>query len=272
MGTIGSLYVVGLPIGNPDDITIHALRILADVDIVAAEDTRVFKNLARHHNLAVSQVISHHAHNEDESSLGLLKVALVSDAGTPLLSDPGVTLVKKCYAENIAVKSIPGPSALAAALSVAPNEVPAPFMFCGFLPSKAKERLRIMQTMSEIDVPLIFYESPHRLSAHLEAAKDVFLGRSVSIFRELTKPYEEILTGSISDVLTHFQNKKPKGEFVIIYGRPEKSNYSMEQIETIAKDRLKKGDSARSIAKDLARCSDLSNSELYSLIEDWKTR
>lgn len=219
-----SLYVVATPIGNLDDITARALLILQEVDLIAAEDTRHSRRLLDHFQIK-NRLVSLHDHNENsraEQIIGLLakgqSVALISDAGTPLISDPGYSLVAKVRDAGFSVLPIPGVSALIAALSVAGLPTDR-FFFAGFLPAKAQARTKSLENLVQQQGTLIFYESPHRLLASLQAMIDVLGGkRQACVAREITKHFETYLTASLSELLEKVTNdpNQQKGEFVLL--------------------------------------------------------
>ena len=215
------LYIVPTPIGNLEDITLRALRILREADLILAEDTRKSGILLNHFEIS-RKMISHHAFNEHKTLsdvIGKLKsgmiVALISDAGTPCISDPGFLLVRECLRENIPVECLPGPVAFIPALvnSGFPSDS---FVFEGFLPHKKGRQTRLAELSSE-ERTMIFYESPFRLVKTLEQFVEFFGGeRMVSVSRELTKIHEENARGTMEEVLLHFKNKTVKGEIVIV--------------------------------------------------------
>lgn len=216
-----SLYLIPTPIGNLKDITLRALEILESADAVLAEDTRVTSKLLNHYNIK-TKLISFHAHNEHKaisniiSELKVGKVyAQVSDAGSPAISDPGFLLVREALAENIKIESLPGATAFVPAL-VKSGFSSERFIFEGFLPHKKGRNKRIASLLEE-ERTMIFYESPYRLLKTLEQFKEHFgIERKVSVSRELTKLYEETITGTIPEVISHFSTGTIKGEFVII--------------------------------------------------------
>ncbi len=221
VNTSGKLYLVPTPIGNLEDITLRAIRILKEVDLVLAEDTRTSGNLLKH--LAVhTKLQAFHAHNEHralQSTIQLLQqgknLALVSDAGTPGISDPGFLLVRECYVHNIPVECLPGPTAFVPAIvkSGLPSDK---FVFEGFLPHKKGRKTRIEKLMSE-DRTIIFYESPYRLVKTLEQLRDAFgTDRQASVSRELTKMFEETRNGTLEELAAHYTKHTPKGEIVLI--------------------------------------------------------
>ncbi|KZY39356.1 rRNA (cytidine-2'-O-)-methyltransferase [Oleiphilus sp. HI0078] len=218
-----AIYIVATPIGNLSDITLRAIEVLKAVDVVAAEDTRHTRKLLEHYGIA-TKMISLHEHNESEKSayiIGLVKegqsVALVSDAGTPLISDPGYTLVLRAKESGVLVRPIPGASALIAALC-ASGVASDTFIFEGFLPAKKKAKEEVLQSYLAERRTVIFYESPHRILVTLEAMSDVLAGRKLCVARELTKRYETIKYGEVSEVLAWMKadEDQTRGEFVLV--------------------------------------------------------
>ena len=220
------LYLVPTPIGNLEDITLRAIRILKEVDLILAEDTRTSGKLLQHLGI-VKRMFSHHLHNEHQAAAHLVqrllageKMALVTDAGTPAISDPGFLLVRECLKNNVAVECLPGPTAFVPAL-VKSGFSAERFTFEGFLPLKKGRQTRL-QSLATEERTMIFYESPHRLLKTLEQFKGVFGGeRRVSVSRELTKLFEETITGSLDEVITIFNQKAIKGEFVLVVAGAE---------------------------------------------------
>ncbi len=214
---------MGTPIGNLADITYRAVDTLNSVDFIFAEDTRVSKKLLNHYNID-KKIYSYHDHSKDsevEKLTNLLEsgndVALISDAGTPTVSDPGYRLIRECVKKGVDIVPIPGPSAVTAALSVAglPSDS---FTFVGFLPQK-KGRIKKIEQLSEINNTIILFESPHRLLKTLNQLFEILGNRQVAIGRELTKLYEEIIRGNLKDVIQEFSKKSVKGEIVIMIGK-----------------------------------------------------
>ena len=219
--TQGTLYIVSTPIGNREDITLRALRILKEVDLIAAEDTRHTSLLLRHFGIH-TPLTSYFEGNEfkkKEFILSKLKqghrVALVSDAGTPGISDPGFRLIQTAIENEVPILPIPGPSAVIAALSVSglPSDA---FLFRGFLPHKMKKRRDLLNELGDIRETLIFYESPHRISETLKDVYEVLGDREIVLTRELTKIYEEILRGKVSEIQTQMGGRKLKGEITLV--------------------------------------------------------
>jgi len=220
---MSKLYIVPTPIGNLQDITLRALKVLKEVDLILAEDTRTSGKLLRHFDIKTSMQ-SHHMHNEHRTVDGIIQklksgttLALISDAGTPAISDPGFLLVRTCIQSNIEVDCLPGATAFVPALvnSGLPNDK---FVFEGFLPIKKGRQTR-MRLLAEETRTMIFYESPHKLVKTLGHFCEYFgENRQVSVSRELTKLFEETIRGTAKTVLEHYTNKAPKGEIVIVVG------------------------------------------------------
>lgn len=217
---MGTLYLVSTPIGNLEDITIRALRILRSVPLIAAEDTRHTRILLHRYDISTS-CISYHEQNKLHRIPTILRalehgdVALVSDAGTPLLSDPGYELVSACITAHIPISPIPGPSAMLAALTASglpTNQV----FFLGFLPPRSSRRRTALTTLASLAATLVCFEAPHRLAATLHDIMTVLGDRRIVVARELTKHYEEFVRGTCSDVLTHFTTTPPRGECTIV--------------------------------------------------------
>jgi 16S rRNA (cytidine1402-2'-O)-methyltransferase len=217
----GMLYIVSTPIGNLEDITLRALRVLREVDLIAAEDTRRTRQLLSHYGIH-KPLVSYHEHNRRARAESLLteiregrSVALVTDAGTPGISDPGEHLVKRIIQESIPIVPVPGASALIAALSVSglPTES---FLFYGFLPSKATARKKLLLSLQDRPETLIFYESPKRLNAFLEEAAGILGERQVVVAREMTKVFEEIYRGTASQILNEIGEDDVKGEVTVV--------------------------------------------------------
>jgi 16S rRNA (cytidine1402-2'-O)-methyltransferase len=217
----GVLYVVSTPIGNPEDITLRALRILKEVDLIAAEDTRVTGQLLKHFGIQrpLTSFFQGNELRKMETLLSVLdrgdKVALVSDAGTPAVSDPGFRLVQSAIERHIPVVAVPGPSAAITALSVAGLPTDS-FLFIGFLPHKLKKRRDLLTELQPNRATLVCYESPYRIS---ETLKDILLvlgNRRMVLARELTKPYEEVLRGRVSEIEDQIGARKLKGEITLV--------------------------------------------------------
>jgi 16S rRNA (cytidine1402-2'-O)-methyltransferase len=229
--TPGTLYVVATPIGNLEDITLRALRVLKEVGLVACEDTRRTRTLLTHFGIHVS-VTSYFEHNKLAKGPAILKtlregksVALVTDAGTPGISDPGFLLVREAREAGIPVVPVPGPSAVVAALSAA--GIPADsFVFDGFLPVKPGKRIHRLEALRELEMTLVCYESPHRILAALEAIGQVFGQAEIVVARELTKQFEEIVRGTPETLRERFAAGTVRGEFTLVipYTKKQQSN------------------------------------------------
>jgi 16S rRNA (cytidine1402-2'-O)-methyltransferase len=219
----GCLYLVGTPIGNLEDITLRALRILREADQIAAEDTRHTQKLLNHYEIS-RPLVSYHEHNEMTRAPELLialeqgaKIALVSDAGMPLVSDPGYRLVSLCLRHQIPVVPVPGPSALLASLSASglPNEE---FLFVGFLPARSGERRRALERLRIEDRTIIFYEAPHRLEECLADAREILGDRPACLAREVTKLHEEFRRGKLSALAASLEERPARGEITLLIG------------------------------------------------------
>jgi 16S rRNA (cytidine1402-2'-O)-methyltransferase len=223
----GSLYIVSTPIGNLEDMTFRAVRVLREVALVAAEDTRRTLTLFRRYDIT-TPLTSFFEHNQEQKTPDIVRrllagddVALVSDAGTPGISDPGYPLVRRAIEEGITVVSVPGPSALTAAASVAGLPLHE-FLFAGFCSPRAGRRRRRLERLRDLPCTLIFYESAHRLAALLEDAESVFGDRPAAVAVELTKVHETVLRGRLTELRGKFVGERPRGEYtVLIGGAPE---------------------------------------------------
>lgn len=274
--SIGKLYLVPTPIGNLKDITLRALEVLNQVDLIAAEDTRQSLKLLNHFNIK-KPLISYHQHNEQGKSENLIdklkegkNIALVSDAGTPGISDPGAVIVSKCIEEHIDFEVLTGATAVTTALVYSGMDT-TKFIFRGFMPRENKERKIIMEELKNRKETLIFYEAPHRLKSTLEFLKSNLGNRKISICRELTKLHEEILRLNLSEAIDYYEDKTVKGELVLIVeGKDEKEimNEEMaewqdldidEHIKMYIKEGLNKKDAIKKVAKD----RNLPKSEIY---------
>jgi len=217
------LYVVATPIGNLGDITVRALEILKDVDLVAAEDTRHSGILLKRYQIA-KPFVSYHEHNEAMRTAQLIErlaagetIALITDAGTPGLSDPGARLIRECIKRQIDFTIIPGPSSILTGLVGSGFSVEK-FFFGGFLPVKSGQRERELRSAAARSETSIYFESPYRLAKTLKACVDVLENRQLCVARELTKKFEEFRRGTASELLTHYEAHPPKGEIVLVIG------------------------------------------------------
>lgn len=264
-----ALYIVATPIGNLGDMTFRAVETLRSVDHICAEDTRVSSGLLRHYEIAVDKLTSLHGHNEIrrvELVISWLKegksVGLISDAGTPLISDPGVRLVHAVEQAGFPVVPIPGPSSVSAALSVCGLDV-SRFFFAGFLP-RGEKRKQALSSVVGTGAATVFFEAPTRLVEFLEDARLVLGGsHPVAVCRELTKKFEEVIRGTVDDVIQHFNENAPRGEIVVVTGpfvRKEDLNPEAE-----IKRLLKQGLGPKEIAQRLMVKTSLPRRELYQL-------
>jgi 16S rRNA (cytidine1402-2'-O)-methyltransferase len=272
----GTLYLVATPIGNLEDITLRALRVLKEVDLIACEDTRHTGKLLAHYQIT-KPTVSYHEHNERERAEQLIEkieagmtIAIVSDAGTPLVSDPGYDIVRLCAERNIPVVPIPGPSALVAALAASglpTNE----FTFAGFLPARRAARRARLAEFESLRSTLIYYEAPHRIKETLVDAREVLGNRQCVIARELTKLHEEFIRGSLSDI--ELSEGATRGEIVLLIGPPVAGEASLdepaglrsilEEIEAVMRD---EGVDRKAALKRVARSRGISKSAAYRLM------
>jgi 16S rRNA (cytidine1402-2'-O)-methyltransferase len=230
----GTLYVCGTPIGNLEDITIRALNVFREVDLIAAEDTRRTRKLLSHYDIS-TRTISYHEHNEFSRASQLItmieegkSIALVTDAGMPGISDPGAHLVDSALSNDLKVVSIPGPSAVTSALSVSGFSADE-FTFVGFLPRKGKRRREALEDLASETRTVVIYESPYRLSRTLSDLLSVLGGsRKVVVARELTKLHEEVVKGTLEEVSERFSVRTAKGEIVILVGEKDKEKGHQE--------------------------------------------
>ncbi len=279
----GTLYLVATPIGNLEDISLRALRILREVALIAAEDTRHTRKLLTHHKIP-ARLVSLHEHNEQAQTPSLLSrlqagesIAVVSDAGTPGLSDPGTALVNAAAEAGIPVVPIPGPNAFIAALVVS-GLPPTPVTFLGFLPSAPGERQRVLEAVRSLPYTLVFYEAPHRLLETLKALCAVWGGgRRTAVAREMTKVHEEVLRGTLGDALEHFSAHPPRGEFtLVVEGAPAEAGAGPEvavpepvPAEEVARRILREALTANvrplEAVHHAARASGLRRNEVYQL-------
>lgn len=220
---VGTLYIVATPIGNLEDVTLRALRILKEVDLIACEDTRQTAKLLRRYGIP-TPTISFHEHNERERTPHLIQrlkegqsVALVSDAGTPVLSDPGLVLIDRALAEGIPIVPIPGPSALTTALMAAGLPMER-FLFVGFLPATRSQRITMLKMLRDFPYPLVLFEAPHRLRHTLEDLCEAWGNRPVVLAREMTKIHEEFLRTTLEDLRRQMASRDVRGEIVLVVG------------------------------------------------------
>lgn len=270
---LGTLYLVATPIGNLADITHRALQILKDVDLIACEDTRHTQKLLSHYGIN-TKTISYHEHNEKQRSrqlIDLLKqgsdIAVVSDAGTPSISDPGFRLVRAAIEIEAAVVPIPGPSALISAL-IAAGLPTDEFFFAGFLPARSNQRRARLTELKSIPGTLIFYEAPHRLGPALTDAYEVLGEREAVVARELTKVHEELKRGRLSELANHYSNEdSARGEIVVLIDRnvidARATSEADSSVATLVDQYEKDGMDHRAALKKAARELQLSRAEAY---------
>lgn len=266
------LYLVATPIGNLEDMTMRAMRILKEVDVIAAEDTRNTKKLCNYFDIS-TPLISYHEHNQEQGGEKILQflregksVALVSDAGMPCISDPGADIVKKAIAENFAVVPIPGANAALSAL-IASGLSPQPFYFFGFLNRNKKDRKKQLENLAKRQETIIFYEAPHRLKDTLKNIEETLGNRKIVLARELTKKFEEFLRGTVEEAIQWANDNDVRGEFCIVIEGTQKTeeeekeaywenlsivehvNLLMEEKEITSKEAIKEVAKLRGIPK-----------------------
>ncbi|QZZ19254.1 16S rRNA (cytidine(1402)-2'-O)-methyltransferase [Leptothermofonsia sichuanensis E412] len=268
----GTLYLVSTPIGNLEDMSFRAVRILQSVDLIAAEDTRHTGKLLHHFQITTPQ-LSYHDHNRQSRTSELLErlqqgkaIALVTDAGTPGISDPGYELTKACAEAGIPVVPIPGPSAAIAALA-ASGLASDRFVFEGFLPAKAQARRAHLETLKPETRTLIFYEAPHRLRATLQDLQILGTERQLVLARELTKLHEELWRGTVGEATVLYSDREPQGEFtLVVAGAPlNQATLSEAAIITELQSLLKQGLSRSAASRQLAQETDLPRRQIYQL-------
>ncbi|MBN1426881.1 MAG: 16S rRNA (cytidine(1402)-2'-O)-methyltransferase [Anaerolineae bacterium] len=269
---MGNLYIVSTPIGNLEDITLRALRVLRDVSLIAAEDTRTTRRLLTHFDIK-TPLTSYHEHNKLSKLDGILSalqagdVALVSDAGTPGLSDPGYELIRAAIDHAVPVIPLPGPSALLPAL-VASGLPTDSFLYLGFLPRKSSARRAVLQTVAGLPYTLVCYEAPHRLLDTLADVSAVLGMRPITVARELTKLYEQIWRGSVDEALEAFGQSEPRGEFtLVIAGALPQSEavWTEEQVRQALAMRLAAGEPRSIAAKAIAEEAGWPRRAVYNL-------
>jgi 16S rRNA (cytidine1402-2'-O)-methyltransferase len=268
----GILYIVATPIGNLEDITLRALRVLKEVDLIAAEDTRHTRILLNHYGIG-TPLTSYHEHNESTKARQLIgrlqkgeQIALVSDAGTPAVADPGYRLVVEAVRSGVRVTPIPGACALVAALSAAGLPTDR-FLFEGFLPGKKSERRERLRALGDETRTLIFYEAPHRLTETLTDLIEILGDRAIVLARELTKMHEEFLRGFVTDVAQQLANRDNiRGEITLLVGgSPGKPEISRERIQDEIRELKNGGMRVKEIAEVLGEKYGQSKKEIYRL-------
>ena len=270
---MGILYLVATPIGNLEDLSPRAVRILREAVLVAAEDTRHTGALLKHFEIK-SPLTSYFEHNKIHKLDRILEaladgdVALVSDAGTPAINDPGYELVQAALAAGFDVRPVPGPSAPITALSVSGLPTDS-FLYLGYLPHKATERRKVVGQVSDLTYTLIFLESPHRIVDSLEDILFVLGDRRICVAREMTKLFEEFWRGPVSGAIEYFKSKEPRGEFtLVIEGKmtEDRAQWTEEDLLETIKKELQAGKSAKEISTELAEASGWNKKEVYDLV------
>jgi 16S rRNA (cytidine1402-2'-O)-methyltransferase len=274
----GALYIVPTPIGNLEDITLRALRVLKEVDLIAAEDTRHTQHLLNHYGIKTA-LTSYHEHNEREKAQRLVEriksganLALVSDAGTPAIADPGFRLVVAAIAAGIQIVPLPGAAALAAVLSA--SGLPTDrFLFEGFLPAKKAERKARLQALREQTATLVFYEAPHRLLDTLRDMHQLLGDRELVVAREVSKVHEEFLRGTVSELVMLLSDREVKGEItLVVRGSTGAAQVSEEQLRTEIRRLTGEHVGVKEIAELLGERYGLSKREVYRLTLEIKNR
>ncbi len=266
----GILYIVATPIGNLEDITYRAIRTLQEVDIIAAEDTRHTLKLLNHYNIT-KHLISYHRHNEETKSEELIsklkegkKIALVSDAGTPGICDPGEQIIHRCLEEGIKIIPIPGACAFVNALICSGLETQS-FLFLGFLPLNKKNRNQKLEQIKSSEQTVMIYEAPHKLKTTLQDLKEIIGDRKVVIARELTKIHEEFIRGTIEEIIEKTENIK--GEIIILIEKAEKKDENKDFSEISLEEHFsyyeKQGIDKKEIIKKIAKDRNVSKNEIY---------
>lgn len=274
---MGTLYLVATPIGNLEDLSPRAVRTLREAKLIAAEDTRHTAKLLNHFDIQ-TPLTSYFEHNKltklDRilASLADGDVALVSDAGTPAVNDPGYELVRAALAAGYDVRPVPGPSSPIAALSVSGLPTDA-FLYLGYLPHKKSERQKFVGQVGNLPYTLLFLESPHRLVDSLEDLLAVLGDRPVCVAREMTKLYEEFWRGSLSGAVEEFKARDVRGEFTLVLGgktKEERSVWTEDELLAAIKEELKSGKSAKEISSELAEKSGWGKKDVYARVNQSK--
>ena len=265
----GTLYIVSTPIGNLEDITLRALRVLKEVDVIAAEDTRHSLKLLNHYGIS-KPLISYWGEKEKVKAEEMLRVlnsgqtvALISDAGTPGISDPGNVLIRKAIEEGIKVVPVPGPTAVIAALSMSGFSTDA-FIFRGFLSARESQRTKELKNLSLDPRTIVLYEAPHRIRETLADIAETFQDRRAVVIKEITKFYEEVFRGTATVILELLESSKIAGEYVIVLeGRPEEKRNTMEDALIEIRTLMKRGLGRKEAVKRIAEEYGISKKELY---------
>lgn len=275
---MGTLYLVATPIGNLEDISFRALRILREVHLIAAEDTRRTAKLLQHYEIH-TPLLSYYEHNKIQrvdKILSILRshdVALVSDAGTPLINDPGYELVTAVLEGGFNVCPIPGPSAPIAAITASglPSDT---FLYLGYLPRTQNSRKKLLLELRQVPYTLVFLETPYRIVASLRDMHDILGDRQIAIARELTKMYESILRCSVSVAIDYFAENKPVGEFtIVLQGQPKTTeSWTKNTLQAEITTHLERGETPTRIASILANISGWSRRDIYRLVVEMNSK
>lgn len=267
------LYIIATPIGNLSDMSSRAIETLSSVDVIACEDTRMSKKLLSLLGISINKsFLPLHDHNEDSQANKLIElirdegksIALISDAGSPLISDPGYKLIRRCREQNIYITTIPGCCALICALQLAGLPTNR-FLFAGFIPNKEKARFDTFENLKNLDATLVFYESANRIVKTLTVVNEVFPLREVAIAREISKIYEECLNGTALDLINHFNAKEPKGEMVLMISPPLADENNQEiDIAALLHEKLAQT-SLKTAVKEVVAEHKLNKNEVYEI-------
>lgn len=277
----GTLYLCATPIGNLEDITLRVLRTLKEADLIAAEDTRNSRKLLNHFGIK-TPMTSYHEYNKIEKAKELIgqmqdgkNVALITDAGTPGISDPGEELVRMCYESGIQVTSLPGACACVTALTL--SGLPTRrFCFEAFLPMQKKERQEILRELENETRTIILYEAPHRLTRTLTELAQLFGERKISICRELTKKYETIFQATVAEAVAYYQEHEPRGEYVLVLEGKSRADSKLEEqrrwesltVEDHMQHYLSQGMEKKEAMKQVAKDRGVSKREIYRVVEN----
>ena len=270
----GTLYLIGTPIGNLEDITLRQLRMLEEVDFICAEDTRVTLKLLNRYEIK-KQLVSFHEHSSHADAMRIIErlqngenCGIVTDAGMPCISDPGEVLVKLCAENSIDVKVVPGPSAVDSAVDIAGHSG-GRFTFEGFLPVPKKERSERLEMLKGETADMVFYEAPHKLKNTLSDLKSAFGERKIALCRELTKVHEEVIRTTIGGAIDYYSANEPKGEYVLVVGGADNSGgeeITLEQAVEQVKRLIEIGERPVDACKAVAKETPYRKGELYSAV------
>ncbi len=274
---MGTLFLVGTPIGNLEDMSFRAVRTLKEVDLIAAEDTRHSGRLLQHFNIE-TRMVSYHGDSPESriddilDTLGKGNVALISDAGMPGISDPGAELVRAAAEAGFEVQSVPGPSAVTTAVAVS-GLVNAGFLFAGYPPRKSKDRVPFFTRVLGSGYPVVLYESPHRLVDSLKDLAGAYPDLEIAVCRELTKLHDSVVRGTVQEVVGELGDPPPPGEYVLVLSAStgEAGESTAEDAESIARTLLSQGLSTSKVAREVARTCRINKSAAYELVLNLKS-